>query len=105
MKVQALLLASLAALGTSSVVPEDSSIFYPHICKKATGVYDTCDSQHSYFRCNGHNALLVVDCRVGNNTYCRIVNGRGSCDGTTPPDLSFGSNNNEATSYAAAPSI
>ncbi|KAI1198014.1 hypothetical protein F5X97DRAFT_343108 [Nemania serpens] len=90
MKSQALLLASLAALATSATaLPEGiSSIYYPSMCKKGAGIYDVCDTEHSYLRCRGHDAMLIVDCKVGNSSYCRILEGRGGCDGTSPPDLS-----------------
>ncbi|KAK5635322.1 hypothetical protein RRF57_011034 [Xylaria bambusicola] len=86
MEIQTFLLPCLAMLGIATALP-DSYKLNPSICARPTGVYDVCDTKHSFIRCNGHNALLVTDCIASNSTYCRIVNGRGSCDGSSPPDL------------------
>lgn len=102
MKVQTLLLASLAALGASTALPEDTSIYYPTICKKAQGIYDVCDTQHSYLRCHGHDVMLAVDCKQTSSTYCHVVNSRGYCDSTTPPDLSNSETGTYTTTSAAA---
>ncbi|KAI1161149.1 hypothetical protein F5B18DRAFT_653962 [Nemania serpens] len=87
MKLQALLFASLAALGASTALPKSSSTYWPSMCNKAKGLYDVCDTNHSYIRCHGHDALAEVDCRLDNTTYCRVVNDHGTCRGTSPPYL------------------
>ncbi|KAI1423355.1 hypothetical protein F5Y12DRAFT_716426 [Xylaria sp. FL1777] len=105
MKTRALLLVSLAVLGPSTALPE-SHLTNPGICKRAKGVYDVCDTEHSFIRCNGHDALLITDCIIGNSTYCRIDNGRGHCDGAAPPDLGGGGGGSTAyeTGSSEAPS-
>ncbi|KAI0426851.1 hypothetical protein F5Y09DRAFT_350860 [Xylaria sp. FL1042] len=85
-----LLLSSLAGLGKPTALPE-TYLSNPSICMKSQGVYDVCDTEHSFIRCNGHEALLVTDCIIGNSTYCRIVDSRGRCDGASPPKLCGGS--------------
>ncbi|KAI1304815.1 hypothetical protein F5Y03DRAFT_395338 [Xylaria venustula] len=102
MKPQALLIASLAALGASTALPKND-LSNPGICVHAYGVYDVCDTEHSFIRCNGHEALLITDCMTGSATYCRIVNCRGRCDGATAPELGGGPSDCEAESLEALP--
>ncbi|KAI3335975.1 hypothetical protein F4824DRAFT_137491 [Ustulina deusta] len=99
MKTQALLLASLAVLGKSTALP-DRHLTNTAICKRPKGIYDVCDTERSFIRCNGHDALLITDCILDDSTYCRIVNGRGRCDGATPPNLGGGSPTYETDSSA-----
>ncbi|KAI0802161.1 hypothetical protein GGR55DRAFT_461397 [Xylaria sp. FL0064] len=91
MKTPALLLilGSLASLGKPTALLT-SDLANPSICKQPQGVYDVCDTEYSFMRCNGHDALLATDCIVGDSTYCRIVAGRGRCDAATPPKLGGG---------------
>ncbi|KAJ8131864.1 hypothetical protein O1611_g1764 [Lasiodiplodia mahajangana] len=104
MKVQALVATFLATLGTSAVLPDDGNT-NPAFCTQATGIYDVCDTPHSFIRCNGHETVLLADCRLDSSSYCHIVNGRGRCDGTTPPDLSTEAPPCEtSTSAVASPS-
>ncbi|KAJ2990193.1 hypothetical protein NUW58_g3076 [Xylaria curta] len=86
MKPHTLLVAALSAFGTSSPVPDRRSAA-PSICVSGGGVYDVCDTAHSFIRCSGHDALLIADCMEDKSSYCQIVNGRGHCNGTAPPDL------------------
>ncbi|KAI1367910.1 hypothetical protein F5Y08DRAFT_31987 [Xylaria arbuscula] len=81
MRSQVLLLASLAMLSASTALPN------PEICPRQDGVYDVCDTNYSFIRCNGHETTLIADCRAGPSTYCHIVNDRGFCNGTAPPNL------------------
>ncbi|KAI1171566.1 hypothetical protein F4777DRAFT_564951 [Nemania sp. FL0916] len=83
MKVNAFLIASLAVLGASA----DGQSPNPAICVQAKGVYDVCDTDWSFVRCHGHEAMLIKDCRVTESTYCRVTHGKGRCDSLTPPDL------------------
>ncbi|KAI1130788.1 hypothetical protein F5Y10DRAFT_262732 [Nemania abortiva] len=101
MKVQAVILALLAALGTPTVLSTDNSP-NPAICRRAKGIYDVCDTLHSFARCKGHNVMLIADCKLGKSNYCRIVHDRGSCDGTTPPKLPTESPSYVTASSAAA---
>ncbi|RYC65947.1 hypothetical protein CHU98_g218 [Xylaria longipes] len=87
MKTQALLAIPLAALATSTVLPVARRSLNPAICLRAKGVYDICDTEHSFIRCDGHEAILITDCRLDASSYCQVINGRGRCDGETPPDL------------------
>ncbi|KAH8165635.1 hypothetical protein CIB48_g2602 [Xylaria polymorpha] len=97
MKTQALLAISLAALATSTALPARRSS-NPSICQHAGGVYDVCDTAHSFIRCHGHEAILITDCKLDALSYCQVVNGRGRCDGAAPPDLA-----GEAPSCDATP--
>ncbi|KAI0451619.1 hypothetical protein F5B21DRAFT_507101 [Xylaria acuta] len=96
MKTQALLAISLAALGTSTALPARRNS-NPAICLRSRGVYDICDTEHSFIRCDGHEAILITDCRLDPSSYCQVVNGRGRCDGETPPDLAGEAPSCEAT--------
>ncbi|TRX89362.1 hypothetical protein FHL15_009799 [Xylaria flabelliformis] len=86
MKTSALLAISLAALATSTALPARRSP-NPATCRHPKGVYDICDTEHSFVRCNGHEAILVADCKLDASSYCRVVDGRARCDGETAPDL------------------
>jgi hypothetical protein len=87
-----LLLASLAAqLGMTNPLP-DKHTPDPYVCTRDTGVYDVCDTEHSYIKCRGHDAILVVDCKTDPSHYCHIVKGRGHCNGRTPPPMPYGYN-------------
>ncbi|KAI0478124.1 hypothetical protein F4859DRAFT_513706 [Xylaria cf. heliscus] len=87
MKTQSLLAIPLATLATSTLLPETRRISNPAICPRPRGVYDICDTEHSFIRCHGHDAILVTDCRPDPSSYCQVVDNRGRCDGVTPPDL------------------
>ncbi|KAI0861740.1 hypothetical protein F4860DRAFT_513534 [Xylaria cubensis] len=97
MKTSALLAISLAALAISTALPARRSP-NPAACRHPQGVYDICDTEHSFVRCNGHEAILVADCKLDASSYCQVVDGRGRCDGETAPDLS-----NEVPSCEANP--
>ncbi|KAI0100553.1 hypothetical protein GGR51DRAFT_564088 [Nemania sp. FL0031] len=101
MKVQALIFSLIVTLGTSAVLSNNGE---PNLalCKQATGIYDVCDTLHSFVRCNGYEVILAADCTLSNSSYCHIVHGRGGCDGTTPPDLSTESPTCETTASAVA---
>ncbi|KAI0440512.1 hypothetical protein F4803DRAFT_552992 [Xylaria telfairii] len=86
MKIQALLAIPLATLAASTALPARRSS-NPSVCLHARGIYDVCDTQHSFVRCNGHEAILVADCKLDASSYCQIINGKGRCDGAAPPDL------------------
>ncbi|KAI2626245.1 hypothetical protein GGS21DRAFT_279855 [Xylaria nigripes] len=86
MKHQVLFLAYLAALGTCTT-PSNHRSQDPDICAQSEGIYDICDTPYSFIRCDGHDAILVQDCRQSPSTYCRIVDDKGHCDGKTPPDM------------------
>ncbi|RWA13200.1 hypothetical protein EKO27_g1905 [Xylaria grammica] len=84
MRSPILLLASLAALRTSTALPS-RQLSNPALCVRPEGIYDVCDTEHSFVRCSGHDALLITDCKLDNTTYCQVTNDRGSCNGTSPP--------------------
>ncbi|KAI1754010.1 hypothetical protein F4782DRAFT_494727 [Xylaria castorea] len=100
MKTPALLAISLAALATSTALPARRSS-NPAICLRAKGVYDICDTEHSFVRCSGHEAILIADCKLDPSSYCQVVDGRGSCNGETAPDLVDEAPSCEADSPAA----
>ncbi|CAJ2509754.1 Uu.00g056540.m01.CDS01 [Anthostomella pinea] len=79
MLVQAFLFTALAALGSAKPVPAPSA----SACTREHGTYDVCDTAHSYMRCQGHRPIMVADCRRPH--YCQIINGKGSCNGLSPP--------------------
>ncbi|KAH9905401.1 hypothetical protein F4778DRAFT_779742 [Xylariomycetidae sp. FL2044] len=56
-------------------------------CARNAGVYDVCDTTHSYLRCRGLRAMMVVDCKRTAENYCEIVNDRGNCNGRRPPSF------------------
>ncbi|KAI0398995.1 hypothetical protein F4802DRAFT_603419 [Xylaria palmicola] len=89
MKPQTLLVTALAATGTPMALPGRHD-FNPGFCVHARGVYDVCDTEHSFIRCDGHQTLLIADCKLDASSYCQVVDGRARCDGTTPPDLGGG---------------
>ncbi|KAI0204916.1 hypothetical protein F4808DRAFT_315055 [Astrocystis sublimbata] len=90
MRMQAVLALPLVALPMSSALPAQDSArrsMSPAICRRSEGLYDICDTDHSYVRCRGHEAVLIADCKIAANTFCQVVNGRGSCDAQSPPSL------------------
>ncbi|KAI0430345.1 hypothetical protein F5Y09DRAFT_307879 [Xylaria sp. FL1042] len=57
------------------------------ICAREIGIYDVCDTLHSFLRCRGTRPMMAFDCAHAPDHYCLIQNDRGSCNGLLPPPL------------------
>ncbi|KAI1421663.1 hypothetical protein F5Y12DRAFT_688341 [Xylaria sp. FL1777] len=57
------------------------------ICARETGIYDVCDTLHSFLRCRGSRPMMAFDCAQSPDHYCLIQNDKGSCNGLLPPPL------------------
>ncbi|KAI0388632.1 hypothetical protein F5Y17DRAFT_474346 [Xylariaceae sp. FL0594] len=64
------------------------------LCHRPEGIYDVCDTLHSYLRCRGTRPMTAFDCAAtmdpaepdpGHGHYCQILDDRGSCTGRSPP--------------------
>ncbi|KAI0400352.1 hypothetical protein F4802DRAFT_498149 [Xylaria palmicola] len=56
-------------------------------CTREEGVYDVCDTMHSFLRCRGNRPTMVFDCAHSPDHYCLIQNDKGSCMGLRPPPM------------------
>lgn len=59
------------------------------MCLREVGIYDVCDTLHSFLRCKGRLPMMSVDCAQEPNHYCLILNDRGSCTGLNPPPMNI----------------
>ncbi|KAI3337225.1 hypothetical protein HD806DRAFT_528798 [Xylariaceae sp. AK1471] len=75
---QFLIFLALVALGISTPVGLDRRA--ATICPREEGVYDVCDTVHSFLRCRGSQAMMAFDCAQSPEHYCQILNDRGSCN-------------------------
>ncbi|KAI1743911.1 hypothetical protein F4680DRAFT_407913 [Xylaria scruposa] len=57
------------------------------ICPRETGIYDVCDTLHSFLRCRGTWPMMAFDCAHEPDHYCLIQNDKGSCSGLRPPPM------------------
>ncbi|KAH8167983.1 hypothetical protein CIB48_g210 [Xylaria polymorpha] len=85
---QFLLLAFLALVGLGVGTPV--GLNHPRaftMCPREYGVYDVCDTMHSFLRCRGTRPMMVFDCAQEPDHYCLIQNDKGSCSGLLPPPM------------------
>ncbi|KAI0879167.1 hypothetical protein GGS24DRAFT_230960 [Hypoxylon argillaceum] len=83
---QFLVLLALVALSISTPVGLNSRKA-ANICPRENGIYDVCDTVHSFLRCRGDRPMMVFDCSHEPNHYCLIQNDKGSCNGLRPPPM------------------
>lgn len=83
---QFLVLLALAALGVGTPVGLNNARAAA-MCAREIGIYDVCDTMHSYTRCRGSRPMMVFDCVHSPDHYCLIQNDKGSCSGLRPPPM------------------
>ncbi|KAK5629521.1 hypothetical protein RRF57_005236 [Xylaria bambusicola] len=83
---QALVFLALVALSISTPIGLTSSRAVSG-CARETGIYDVCDTLHSFLRCRGLRPMMAFDCAHAPDHYCLIQNDKGSCNGLRPPPL------------------
>ncbi|KAI3343764.1 hypothetical protein F4824DRAFT_20494 [Ustulina deusta] len=57
------------------------------VCARENGIYDVCDTLHSFLRCRGTRPMMAFDCAHAPDHYCLIEDDKGSCNGLLPPAL------------------
>ncbi|GAW21710.1 hypothetical protein ANO14919_112340 [Xylariales sp. No.14919] len=81
-----LVFLALVALGISTPI-DLKNPRATNICPRETGIYDVCDTLHSFLRCRGNRPMMAFDCAHAPDHYCIIQDDKGSCNGLLPPPL------------------
>ncbi|KAI1306385.1 hypothetical protein F5Y03DRAFT_354611 [Xylaria venustula] len=83
---RALVFLALVALSVGTPIGQKSPRS-ASVCVRQTGIYDVCDTLHSFLRCRGYKPTMAFDCTHAPDHYCIIQNDKGSCNGLLPPPL------------------
>ncbi|GAP87699.1 hypothetical protein SAMD00023353_2800220 [Rosellinia necatrix] len=84
---QLFVLLTLVTLGITTPIGLNTPRAAASMCLREIGVYDVCDTLHSFTRCRGNRPMMVFDCKHDPAHYCSIQDDKGSCSGLLPPPM------------------